>query len=308
MSIIRLGTRGSPLALWQAHHVRDLLNASHPNIKVELVLIDTTGDVVRDRALSQIGGDGLFTKEIQVALLENRIDIAVHSLKDLPTAPVAGLHLAAVPKRGSTGDAFVSNTVNSFDELPKGAVLGTTSLRRRSQALYRRPDLQLVHLRGNVETRLKKIELEKLDGIILAEAGLVRLGFASRIREILDTSWMLSAVGQGALGLECRQEDSTTVSILASLNDHATHQQVLAERHFLQTLGGGCLVPVGVQTTVHGNELQLRGVVLSLDGKKRIEATSTGNGSNPQKVGEQLAASLKEQGADEILAEIRPGK
>lgn len=308
MSNLRLGTRGSPLALWQAHHVRDSLNATHPAIKVELVLIDTTGDVVRDRALSQIGGDGLFTKEIQVALLENRIDIAVHSLKDLPTAPVAGLHLAAVPKRGSTGDAFVSNTVNSFDELPSGAVLGTTSLRRRSQALYRRPDLRLVHLRGNVETRLRKIETEKLDGIILAEAGLARLGFGNRIREILDTSWMLSAVGQGALGLECRQEDTATRGILAALNDPATHQQVLAERHFLLTLGGGCLVPVGIQTSVKGQELHLRGVVLSLDGKKRIEATQTGDGNTPQIVGEQLAAKLKEFGAEEILAEIRPGK
>lgn len=307
MTSIRLGTRGSPLALWQANHVRDLLTQAHPTVIVELVLIDTTGDVVRDRALSQIGGDGLFTKEIQVALLENRIDIAVHSLKDLPTAPVTGLTLAAVPRRASTGDAFVSNTFARFDELPQGATLGTTSLRRRSQALFHRPDLNLVHLRGNVETRLRKIETEKLDGIILAEAGLLRLGFGDRIREILDTSWMLTAVGQGALGLECRSGDAAVINLLTALNDAATHEEVRAERAFLLTLGGGCLVPVGVQCQTTATEMKLRGVVLSLDGRQRIEALISGKRSEPEALGVKLAGELKKLGAEGILAAIRPG-
>src|SRR3954470_13549335 len=201
-SNLRLGTRGSPLALWQANHVAALLGPSAAPRAVELVLIETEGDRVRDRPLSQIGGDGLFTKEIQNALLDGRADVAVHSLKDLPTAPVEGLTLAAVPGRGPVGDAFVSLRHRRFADLPQGATVATSSLRRQAQLLNRRPDLKLVAVRGNVETRLRKLEEQGLNAIILAEAGLVRLGLEGWITEVMDRSWMLPAVGQGALGLE----------------------------------------------------------------------------------------------------------
>ncbi len=306
MNNVRIGTRGSPLALWQAHFVRDTLQSFFPEQGIELVILETKGDQIKDRALSQIGFDGLFTKEIQLALLDNSVDIAVHSLKDLPTAKVPGLTLAAIPKRGSTGDAFVSNTIRSFDELPKNATLGTTSLRRRSQALYRRPDLTLVHLRGNVETRLKKIETEKLDGIILAEAGLIRLGFENRICEILDPEWMLPAVGQGALGLECREGDEKVLEMLARLDDQNTKAETIAERSLLRNLGGGCLVPVGIRTKISGATISLTAVVLSVDGKQRIVAQEKGSINEPELVGKILAEKMKQQGAEEILAEIRP--
>ena len=211
MKPVRIGTRDSQLAMWQAHHIAERLgplSGSHP---IELVRIETEGDRVRDRALSQIGGDGLFTKEIQQALLQDRVDIAVHSLKDLPTLPVEGLILAAVPERGSVGDVFVSHRYEKFDDLPLGASVGTSSLRRRSQLLNRRPDLRVENLRGNVETRLRKLVEQGLDAIILAEAGLRRLGLESNITEVLDRSWMLPAVGQGEqLGLECRSDDEST--------------------------------------------------------------------------------------------------
>lgn len=306
MHKVRIGTRGSPLALWQAHFVRDTLANHFPEQEIELVILDTKGDQIRDRALSQIGSDGLFTKEIQLALLDNSVDIAVHSLKDLPTAKVAGLKLAAIPKRGSTGDAFVSNTINSFDELPQHATIGTTSLRRRSQAIFRRPDLNLVHLRGNVETRLNKIESEKLDGIILAEAGLIRLGFENRIKEILDPEWMLPAVGQGALGLECRADDASTLQLLSKLDDPITHAETVAERSLLRNLGGGCLVPVGIRTKIIGEVVSLTAVVLSEDGKQRIIADETGSIKEVEMIGLRLAEKMKKGGAEKILADIRP--
>ena len=209
MTPLRIGTRGSRLALWQANHVADLLRPLAAPRPVELVEIQTTGDQVRDRPLAQIGGDGLFTKEIQKALQAGAVDLAVHSLKDLPTIPVEGLCLAAVPRRGASGDAFVSLRHRGFDALPLGAVVATSSLRRRAQVLHRRPDLRLVDIRGNVETRLRKLAEQDLDALILAQAGLERLGLAEAITELLDPTWMLPAVGQGALGLECRADDPT---------------------------------------------------------------------------------------------------
>ena len=197
---------------------------------VELILIETSGDVVRDLPLSQIGGEGVFTKEIQRALLANAVDVAVHSLKDLPTTPVEGLTLGAVPERGPAGDVFVSRRHGRFDDLPHGAVVATSSLRRRAQALHRRPDLKLTTIRGNVETRLRKLDEQGLDAIILAQAGLERLGLATHITEVLDPSWMFPAVGQGALGLECRADDAATRELLEPLNDGRTRQAVLAER------------------------------------------------------------------------------
>src|SRR5688572_9996997 len=207
-SSLRLGTRGSPLALWQANHVADRLRPIADPRRVELVLIETHGDRDQASALSAMGGFGVFTKAIQQALLAGRADVAVHSLKDLPTEPTDGTSLAAVPPRGPAGDAFVSHKHRRFDDLPKGATVGTSSLRRRAMLLNRRPDLNLIELRGNVETRLRKLAEQNLDAIILAEAGLVRLGLEREVTEVLDPMWMLPAVGQGAIGLECRTDDA----------------------------------------------------------------------------------------------------
>ena len=234
---LRLGTRGSGLALWQANHVAALLRPLLGTRSIELVEIQTTGDFVQHLALTKIGGDGVFTKEIQRALLDSRVEVAVHSLKDLPTTVVEGLTLAAVPARGPTGDAFVSHKHKSFEQLPNAATVATSSLRRRAQILHRRPDLNLVDVRGNVETRLRKLVDRDFDAIILAEAGLVRLGMADKITEILDPSWMLPAVGQGALGLECRTADSETLQVLKNLTDPSTHQAILAERAMLRRSG-----------------------------------------------------------------------
>lgn len=295
---IRIGTRGSPLALWQANHVADRLRAQ--GVTVDLVIIQTQGDQVQNRPLAQIGGDGLFTKAIQDALLDNRADVAVHSLKDLPTAPVDGLTLAAVPQRGSTRDAFVSRRHSSFDSLPIGATVATGSLRRRAQLRHRRPDLKLVDIRGNVETRLRKLDEQELDALVLAQAGLERLGLAESITELLDDQWMLPAVGQGALGLECRRDDAEVLALLKTLDDPATHQAVLAERAFLQALGGGCLVPIGARGRV-GQALDLRVAVLDPDGVKRLEGQMQAPPDQAEALGHDLAANLLAQGAGELI-------
>jgi hydroxymethylbilane synthase len=299
---LRIGTRGSPLALWQANHVADRLRPLAAPRPVELVLIQTTGDRVQDRPLAQIGGDGLFTKEIQRALLTQTADVAVHSLKDLPTLPVEGLVLAAVPARGPTSDAFVSRRHRTFDSLPPGAVVGTSSLRRRAQVLHRRPDLRLVEMRGNVETRLRKLAEQDLDALVLARAGLERLGLADAITEILDPEWMLPAVGQGALGLECRADDRETRSLLAALDDPPSRQAVLAERALLRALGGGCLVPIGAAATVADDVLTLRGAVLSPDGRARIAGQTSGRAGEAEALGQRLAEELLAQGARALLA------
>jgi hydroxymethylbilane synthase len=299
---LRIGTRGSPLALWQANHVADLLRPRAAPRPVELVLIQTTGDRVQDRPLAQIGGDGLFTKEIQRALLTGGADVAVHSLKDLPTIPVEGLVLAAVPPRGPAGDAFVSRRHRSFDALQPGAVVGTSSLRRRAQLLHRRPDLRLVEMRGNVETRLRKLDEQGLDALVLAQAGLERLGLGSAITELLDPAWMLPAVGQGALGLECRADDRETLGFLQGLNDVPSRQAVLAERALLRALGGGCLVPIGAAARVEGDGLSLRGAVLRPDGRERVAGQATGPAAEAEALGRQLAADLLAQGARALLS------
>jgi hydroxymethylbilane synthase len=296
---LRLGTRGSPLALWQANHVAALLR---PLVPVELVPIETTGDQIRDRPLSQIGGEGLFTKEIQRAVLEDRCDVAVHSLKDLPTIVVEGLLLGAVPPRGPTGDALVSLQHRSFGVLPQGATVASSSLRRRAQLKYRRPDLHLVDVRGNVETRLRKLADNQWDAIVLAQAGLERLGLAASITEILDPQWMLPAVGQGALGLECRSDDSCARLLLEQLDDTATSAAVRAERALLRALGGGCLVPIGAATSVEGDSLTLRGVVLPPDGSRRVAGAVTGPLADAESLGQRLARDLLAQGAGELLA------
>ena len=301
MTPLRIGTRGSRLALWQANHIADKLRPLAAPRDVVLVEIQTTGDQVIDRPLSQIGGDGLFTKEIQRALLEGRADVAVHSLKDLPTQPVDGLVLAAVPLRGPTGDAFVSNRHAGFASLPQGAVVATSSLRRQAQLRHRRPDLVVVSVRGNVETRLQKLDQHEFDATILAEAGLRRLGLDSRITEILDPEWMLPAVGQGALGLECRTSDLDTLRLLSSLDDFNTHQAVLAERSLLSSLDGGCQVPIGSSSRMDGESLWLRGVVLDPAGRERIEAESDCPVGQAEALGRRLADQLKALGAERLL-------
>lgn len=300
-SVLRLGTRGSPLALWQANHVADRLRPAIAPTRVELVQIETHGDRDQATALSAMGGFGVFTKAIQNALLDGRADVAVHSLKDLPTIPTDGLTLAAVPPRGPTGDAFVSAKHRRFEELPAGATVGTSSLRRRAQILNRRPDLRLVDLRGNVDTRLRKLEEQNLDAIVLAEAGLVRLGLADRIAEILDEDWMLPAVGQGAIGLECREADRAALESVEVVNDVDTQRRVLAERAMLAALGGGCLVPIGSTTQIRDGVLTIRGAVLSPDGRRRIVGTHHGPAETPLAVGQELAAMLLMEGAGELL-------
>jgi hydroxymethylbilane synthase len=299
---IRIGTRGSRLALWQANFVAERLRPLAGLRPVEVVEIETTGDIVPDVPLSQIGGDGLFTKAIQEALLAHTADFAVHSLKDLPTLPVAGLVLAAVPARAATGDVFVSHRFLRFDDLPAGAVLATSSLRRRAQVLHRRPDLRLVNMRGNIETRLRKLKEDALDGLILAQAGLERLGLADAITEILDLAWMLPAIGQGALGLECRADDANSRALVAQLDDRRTHQAVLAERAFLRALGGGCLVPIGATTSIDDEILTLRGAVLSPDGSRKVEGTLAGPLNQAEQLGSQLAIELLGRGARELLS------
>ena len=295
---LRLGTRGSPLALWQANHVAALLRLRVP---AELVPIETTGDQIRDRPLSQIGGEGLFTKEIQRAVLENRCDVAVHSLKDLPTIAAEGLLLAAVPPRGPTGDALVSLKHPSFSGLPQGATVASSSLRRRAQLKYRRPDLRLVDVRGNVETRLRKLADNEWDAIVLAQAGLQRLGLTASITEILDPQWMLPAVGQGALGLECRSDDDCARLLLEQLDDPATSAAVHAERALLQALGGGCLVPIGAATSIDGDSLTLCGAVLPPDGSRRVAGVVTGALADAESLGQRLARDLLAQGAAGLL-------
>lgn len=301
---LRIGTRGSPLALWQANFIAERLRPFLAERPVELVRIETHGDRDQATALSAMGGYGVFTKAIQNALLDGRADVAVHSLKDLPTIPDDRLVLAAVPPRGPTADVFISRKFAHFDELPTGATIGTSSLRRRAQLLNRRPDLKLVELRGNVDTRLRKLDEQNLDAIVLAEAGLVRLGLAERITDRLDASWMLPAVGQGAIGLECRAEDARTRYLVEGVSDPETWARVLAERAMLAALGGGCLVPIGATTVCADGILTIRGAVLSPDGKRRIVATHRGPADTPLAIGQELAAMLLGEGAGELLPPV----
>ena len=310
MRPFRIGTRGSRLALWQANHIAAKLRPFLAPRGVELVEIKTSGDERPDVSLPRIGGDGLFTKEIQRALLDGMVDVAVHSLKDLPTAPVAGLILAAVPPRGPISDTLVSREQKRFDELPPGALLATGSLRRQAQVLHCRPDIRIAEIRGNVETRLRKLHEQALGGLILAQAGLERLGLHEHISEVLSTDWMLPAVGQGALGLECRAEDAATHEILSQLDHPATRQAVRGERALLAHLGGGCLLPVGVVADVAGETLAIRSAVLDPWGKQRLEASVAGPLADAESLGIRLADALLAQGAGGLLrlAEIRNPK
>jgi hydroxymethylbilane synthase len=300
-SPLRIGTRGSPLALWQANHIVDRLRPLTAPRAVELIHVQTEGDRDQSASLAHIGGRGVFTKEIERALLTGRVDVAVHSLKDLPTQPVAGLTLAAVPPRGPTGDVLIAAHVSRFDDLPPGARVATGSLRRRAQLLHRRPDLRLADIRGNVDTRLRKLRDEGFDALVLAHAGLERLGLAAVGTELLNPAWMLPAVGQGALGLECRTDDAETQGLLAMLDDPATRRAVDAERALLFHLGGGCQVPLGAIGEVRDETLTLRAAVLAADGSRRIPGEESGPAADAAAIGDRLAARLRTLGAAELL-------
>lgn len=294
------------MALWQANYIADLLRNVANQKHIKLVHIETHGDRDQASALSAMGGFGVFTKAVQQALLDNHADVAVHSLKDLPTILTAGVSFVSTPERAGTGDAFISNSFASFDEVPIGATIGTSSLRRRAMLKNQRPDLNIVDLRGNVDTRLRKLDESNWAGIVLAEAGLTRLGFKQRIVEILDPVWMLPAVGQGAIGLECRTDDEEVRPVIESLNDKETMARVLAERAMLATLGGGCLVPIGATTKIENGVLHLRGMVLSEDGKRKISLSHQGPAKTPLAVGQELAAMLLDEGAGELLIRDQP--
>lgn len=301
---LRIGTRQSLLALWQSNYIAGLLQQRYPDCQVTLKKIVTKGDRILDVPLAQIGGKGLFTKEIETDLLDGSIDLAVHSLKDMPTVLPEGLCLTAITSRANVGDAFVSNKYDSFAQLPEGAVLGTSSLRRKAQLLAVRPDLKIVDLRGNVDTRLRKLDEGRMDAIILAAAGLERLGHAGRIKEIIPTSVCLPAVGQGALAIECRSNDEEVRSMLAFLNDDAVKQATDAERAFLGLIEGGCQVPIGVHADVNGTEIKIEAVIASLDGSAILRNTISGPSEQAAELGRQLGRQMLDDGGRQILADI----
>jgi hydroxymethylbilane synthase len=324
-----IATRGSKLALWQAEWVKAQLEKNHRDIEVELKRIKTTGDMILDVPLAKVGGKGLFVKEIEDALLKNNADLAVHSMKDVPTDLPEGLHLAAICKREDPRDAFITRIrdskfeIRNFRGIPRGAHIGTSSLRRICQLLNKRPDLRITQLRGNLDTRLRKLDEGQFDAIILAAAGVKRLGLQKRITEILTPAMSLPAIGQGAVGIECRVDDEFTNRLLKRLNHRATSICVRAERAFLKKLEGGCQVPIGAyarlerQKTGGGRRkgktagvrreaplVVIKGLVGSLDGKTLIKASKQGKPADAELVGTKLAETLLSKGAAEILAEV----
>jgi hydroxymethylbilane synthase len=300
--LLRLGTRGSALARWQADWVAEQLRARE--VDVELVLISTSGDRRLD-SLAVLGGQGVFTKEIQQALLDGRIDLAVHSLKDLPTEQPPELCLAAVPERAACGDVLVSPKFGTLEQLPRQATVGTSSHRRQAQLLHLRPDLQIGEIRGNVDTRLKKVHAGEFDAIVLAEAGVTRLGLAAEITQRLPFDALLPAIGQGALGIEARQNDEAARNALSALDHPATRAAVLAERAMLAALHGGCLAPVAAWGRIEDDRLLLAGRVISLDGRIRLEAASAAAPSDPLALGRRVADELLDQGAAEVIQAAR---
>ena len=303
---LRIATRHSDLALWQANHVAERLRAAVPGMVVDLVHVTTTGDRDRAHALHEFGGMGVFTREVQRAVLDGRADLAVHSLKDLPTERAEGLVLAAVPERASPFDALVlqagAEPIDSLERLPRGARVATGSLRRQAQLRHQRPDLELVEIRGNVPTRIAKLDDRQYDAIVLAEAGLDRLGLGGRISLPLRPPLMFPAVGQGALGIECRSDDGATRAVLEHLIDEAAFAAVRAERVVLAELRAGCHAPVGVATGVDGARLTLEAVVLSADGGERLHAQDSGSADDPESLGRSVAARLQQQGAERLVA------
>lgn len=301
---IRIATRKSALALWQAEHVKARLEQAHPGLSVTLVPMVSRGDKLLDAPLAKIGGKGLFVKELETALLENQADIAVHSMKDVPMDFPEGLGLYCICEREDPRDAFVSNTYDSLDALPAGSVVGTSSLRRQAQILARRADLKIQFLRGNVNTRLAKLDAGDYDAIILAAAGLIRLGFADRIRTSISTEDSLPAGGQGAVGIECRSVDSEIHALLAPLHHRDTALRVTAERALNKHLNGGCQVPIACYAVLEGEQLWLRGLVGQPDGSQLLRAEQRASSADAEQLGVHVAEALLAQGAAAILQAV----
>lgn len=304
---IRIGSRKSQLALVQTYWVQEQLQKSFPDITFEVHTMSTQGDKILDVALAKIGDKGLFTKELEVGMLNQEIDFAVHSLKDLPTHLPEGLTLAAITERENPADALVVHEKHKdkqIDTLPEGAVIGTSSLRRLAQLRHHFPHFTFKDVRGNLITRLAKLDTGEYDALILAAAGLERLGMGDRVHQIIPKEISLHAVGQGALGIECRADDSEVLSLLKAIEHPETRDRCLAERSFLRSLEGGCQVPIGVNTEIAGENLTLTGIVASIDGQKFVKDTVTGQANNAEALGIELAELLRHQGAQEILSEI----
>ncbi len=302
---LRIATRQSRLALWQAEHVAALLRNKHPGLNVVLVPMTTQGDRILDRPLADIGGKGLFIKELELAMSEHRADIAVHSMKDVPTEMPPGFTLAAMLPRADPRDAFVSTRYQSFASLPQGARVGTSSLRRQCQLKSARPDLDLITLRGNVDTRLRKLDEEHYDAIILAAAGLIRLGLQSRITEYFTPEQSVPAVGQGIIGIECRDDDATNIGYVRALNDPRSWQCCVAERSFAKRLEGSCQSPIAGFATLDGEQLQLHGVVGSPDGHEMYRGSHSGTVADAEAIGVRLAEELLKAGAAQLLERLR---
>lgn len=300
-----IGTRGSKLALWQANFIAGKITERYPEIEVTIKRVTTTGDKILDVPLAKIGGKGLFTKEIETEMLAGDIDLAVHSLKDMPTELPEGLTFAAITERVDAGDAFISPKYRTIDNLPRGARVGTSSLRRKAQLLNYRPDLEIADLRGNLDTRLNKLANHTFDAILLAVAGLKRLGWDEHITQVLPKEICLPAVGQGALAIEARSNDTDVLAILEFLNDNNTRRAVEAERAFLRVVEGGCQVPVGVYGITADECLNLKAVILSVDGTKRVEDSISGSPSDAEQLGITLANQMLDTGGREILAELK---
>lgn len=300
MQKIRIGTRASRLALWQAEFVAAELKKFFPALEVELVKVSTTGDKILDAPLAKIGGKGLFTKELEIKLATSEIDLAVHSLKDVPTVLPEGFRIAAITRRAQPFDAFVSNKFSTFNALPMNSIVGTSSLRRAAQVLSLRPDLQIKNLRGNVETRLKKLDAGEFDAIILAAAGLERLGYSSRIKELLTQ--IIPAAGQGALAIETRDNDAEILSLVQKLNDVDTCAAVAVEREFLTEVGGSCQIPVGVFAQIDGDKINVRALIASTDGQRVIKASEVAP-LNQIGLGKKIATQLLNSGGKGILEE-----
>lgn len=302
---LRIATRKSPLALWQASHVADLLRAQHPGLNTELVLLSTQGDNIMDVPLAKIGGKALFVKELEQAMLDGRADIAVHSMKDVPMELPPGLSLPVIGERDDPRDALVSNRCRTLAELPAGAIIGTSSLRRAAQLRAARPDLVIRDCRGNVQTRLAKLDANEYDAIILAAAGLKRLGLHDRIAAFLAVAESLPACGQGAIGIECRSDDALTQQLIAPLNHRASALRVRAERALNRHLQGGCQVPIaGYAEFVDADTLHLAALVAATDGSRVLRAAQQGNADDPERLGVAVAELLLAQGAGRILQDI----
>ncbi|MCI7676054.1 MAG: hydroxymethylbilane synthase [Phascolarctobacterium sp.] len=303
-AVLKIGTRQSLLALWQSNHIAACLRKQYPECEVVLKKIVTKGDRILDVPLAQIGGKGLFTKEIEEDLLSGEVDLAVHSLKDMPTVLPEGLCLTAITERANVGDAFVSNDYACFEELPLGAVVGTSSLRRKAQLLAARPDLTIRDLRGNVDTRLRKLDEGLYDAVILAAAGLERLGHGDRIKAIIPSDVCLPAVGQGALAIECRTDDAEVRQMLDFLNDQPTVYATAAERAFLGLLEGGCQVPIGVHADVNGEQIKIEAIIAALDGSTVLRDTIEGAAVDAVALGQKLGKKMLANGGQKILAAI----